>query len=130
MLQKTEAAEERLTTVLTKPVRKARCPSKEGAAVLEITATKSPYKALRYAAGVFGYLLGASARFDDGQHYEEERMSKIGEYLEGRAWQCKTVGPKDNSTRILPLTCPLVTISGEPWWERFWALHQELRAGE
>ena len=115
--------------MLTKPIRKARAPSIEAVSSLERAACESPLIVVQYASGVFRYLIGASGRFDDGQHLEERLLEKVAGCIEGRAWQTKTVGQQQNAAKVLPLSCPLTSFSGLPWWEPFLSTHKKLGEG-
>eukprot|EP00971_Amphidinium_carterae_P095603 1891769-Amphidinium_carterae.1 len=69
-----------------------------------------------YAAAHFRFLIGASGRYDDGQHTRPDTFHQTTECLEYRAWQAKTMSVIRERSKVLPLFCPKRAFSTESWW--------------
>ena len=113
---KKEFLRERLTTVLLPKSRRAVVPSIRIIQALEEQSTsKAASGADRYAAAIFRFMAGASARFNDIMHTQP--CSKISDHktLEFTAWQTKVSGVL-TTQRPMPLIAPIHSFSGEPWW--------------
>eukprot|EP00971_Amphidinium_carterae_P302693 6014580-Amphidinium_carterae.1 len=81
-----------------------------------------------YGAGHFRFLLGASARFDDGQHTRADTLTHSQQSLEYMGWQSKTMDITRDRAKVLPLIAPLRSFSEHLWWTSY--LHGHTRLGQ
>eukprot|EP00971_Amphidinium_carterae_P101927 2017727-Amphidinium_carterae.1 len=79
-----------------------------------------------YGAGHFRFLLGASARFDDGQHTRADTLTQSPTSVEYRGWQSKTMDITRDKAKVLPLIAPLRAFSEHLWWTPYLQAHSRL----
>ena len=79
-------------------------------------ATTTGTTADRYAAGIFRFQLGSSARFNDLMHAAMSRLKFLHDTTEAPMWQTKTE-TIDNNAKIIPLISPNHSFTGIQWWK-------------
>eukprot|EP00971_Amphidinium_carterae_P066420 1315219-Amphidinium_carterae.1 len=91
VLRKSDAIRERMASTKAPEPRRATPLSIAAVCALERACLDAPTWPSRLAAGHFRFLLGASARYDDGQHTRADTMSLQENTLEYQGWQTKTM---------------------------------------
>eukprot|EP00971_Amphidinium_carterae_P341191 6479873-Amphidinium_carterae.1 len=119
LLKKKAAISDRLATTRLEAPRRACSMSIDAVRALETACVQSTTWVGRLGAGHFRFLLGASARFDDGQHTRGDSMLTTPSTIEFSAWQTKTMRIARARSQILPLICPLVSFSKHKWWTTY-----------
>lgn len=82
---------------------------------LETATTKGP-QALRYCASHARFLLGCSARWNDGQHVLPSTVVLRADTVEAMAWQTKSSSARQAVKKPIPLISPLHSFTGVHWW--------------
>eukprot|EP00971_Amphidinium_carterae_P330947 6464260-Amphidinium_carterae.1 len=119
LLKKKAAISERMATTRLEAPRRAHSMSIDAVRALETACVQSTSWVSRLGAGHFRFLLGASARFDDGQHTRGDSILITKSTIEFSAWQTKTMRLARARSQVLPLICPLVAFSTHEWWSTY-----------
>ena len=112
---KMEAVCELMTTPSGSVTKQAVVPTIQLVRALEVATTKGS-SALRYCAAHARFLLGCSARWNDGQHVLPHTVHLLKDTLEAMAWQTKSTSARQAVKKPVPLIAPLHTFSGVQWW--------------
>eukprot|EP00971_Amphidinium_carterae_P031921 629158-Amphidinium_carterae.1 len=119
LLKKKAAISDRLADTRLATPKRAKSMSLETVKALEYVCTQSHNWVVRLGAGHFRFLLGSSARFDDGQHTRGDTQHVTPTTIEFAAWQTKTMRVARSRSQVLPLICPLLSIGEQPWWSSY-----------
>ena len=112
LLSKARAIHGRLAVVSAVANKRAIEPPFEAIAALETAGVNSSNPIRGYGYLHFRLLAGVSGRYDDAQHTRQDCLIEQGTRIVFMAWQTKTSSSLENPTKVLPLSCPLRSLSG------------------
>eukprot|EP00971_Amphidinium_carterae_P349962 6491317-Amphidinium_carterae.1 len=124
--RKRDAIRNRLASTIYQEPKRAWAPDVDVVKALEKVCASTTSWVHAYGAGHFRFLLGASARFDDGQHTRADTLVQSSTSLEFKGWQSKTMDITRDKAKVLPLIAPLRSFSEHLWWMPYTQAHNRL----
>ena len=118
--QKKEYIRQELTKQLLPTSRRAIVPTLNMIRALEEASHSAATGADRYAASLFRFMAGSSARFNDVMHTQLQSLQSDATTVELTAWQTKVTGVL-TTQRPMPLIAPKHTFTAatgaDTWWD-------------
>eukprot|EP00971_Amphidinium_carterae_P274187 5441578-Amphidinium_carterae.1 len=127
LLRKADAIRERMASTKAPIPHRDRPLSIPAVCALETACIHAPTWVHRSAAGHFRSLLGASARYDDGQHARADTPNIQEASIEFQGWQTKSMRVARPGSQLIPLICPLRHFGADTWWPHYVSASQQLQ---